>query len=143
MVVVALLGAGVGPATAMLPLLVLFILGGVIGLSLVAARLGVARPDMDVVQMVVQRPSRDDLILPGISIGAVVVQFVLNIGAFPAVKLLPPAVLYRPEMGPSPGLLLAAGIIAVLLLLTSLLFWRGRIAWRAPHEQQREAEAES
>jgi hypothetical protein len=143
MVTVALLHAGIGPATALLPLLVLLILAGVMGLSLVAARLGVARPDLDVVQLVVQRPGRPALALPGISISGVVVQLLVNIGASPAVKLFPPSVLYRPEMGPSQGLLSITGLLGAALLLAGFLAWRGRISWRAPREQQREAEAEA
>jgi hypothetical protein len=56
------------------------------------------------------------------------------------VKLLPPSVLYQPELGPSlDALLLAFTLSAVLLALVCLL-WAGRIEWIAPPEQQREAE---
>jgi hypothetical protein len=75
-----------------------------------------------------------------VSIGASVFQFLLSIVTIPAVKLLPPTVLYRPELAPSPNaLLVSVAVAAVLLALVSLL-WSGRIELRAPREQQREAE---
>jgi hypothetical protein len=133
--------AGVGPATLALPLLVGLIAVAVLALSAAVARLGVARPDLDVVHFVVKRPGRPDVALPGISISALVIQLAINIGAFPAVKILPPAVFYRPEIGPSPALVAASAAIAVILLIGAAGAWRGRVCWRASHEQQREAEA--
>jgi hypothetical protein len=56
------------------------------------------------------------------------------------VKLLPPSVLYQPELGPSrDALLVALGLSAVLSAFVWLL-WAGRIELDAPREQQREAE---
>jgi hypothetical protein len=72
-----------------------------------------------------------------------VLQFLLSIATIPAVKLLPPSVLYQPEIGPSTAaLLVMLGVASVLTLLVYLL-WADRIEVRAPVEQQREAEEHS
>jgi hypothetical protein len=133
--------SGVGPATIALPILAGLIAVGVLALSAAVARLGVARPDLDVLHLVIKRPGRSDLALPGISIGALLIQLLINVGAFPAVKLLPPDVFYRPEIGPSPSMLIASAIVAIILLIAAAVVWQGRVCWRASHEQQREAEA--
>jgi hypothetical protein len=90
---------------------------------------------------VIKRPGRPDAALPGISISAMVIQLAINVGAFPAVKLLPPDVFYQPEIGPSPSMLAVISAIAMILLIIAVVVWRGRVCWRAPREQQREAEA--
>lgn len=113
-----------------------------IGVSMLAARSGVAWPAFDVFQVVVRRPGRGERVLPAQSLGASVVQFLLNIGAFPAVKLVPPSVLYRPEMAPSPSLLAWALGVAALTVLLGAAAWWGRLSWRAPAPQQKEAEEE-
>jgi hypothetical protein len=77
---------------------------------------------------------------PPVSIGASVLQFLLSIATIPAVKLLPPSVLYQPELGPSRAAMLVALIVSVVLLSLVWLLWAGRIELRAPAEQQREAE---
>ena len=136
----ALVNAGVGPATLGLPVLILAIAVSVTAISVMVARLGVARPDLDVVYLTIKRPRHEDYTLPGISIGGMLIQLVLNIGAFPAVKLLPPSVLYRPELGPSPAFLWGSVALAALSVLGAWVTWRGRIAWHALPEQQREAE---
>jgi hypothetical protein len=130
---------GVGPATAGLPPFVLALAFSILALSAVLAWLGVARPDIDVVQFVVRWGLRERE-LPPISIGASVLQFVLAIATIPAVKIFPPSVLYQPEIGPSAGALLAALGVSAVLGGIAYLLWSGRIEWRAPAEQQREAE---
>ena len=101
--------------------------------------LGVAHPEIDVFQLVV-RWGRREKELPPISIGASVFQFLLSIVTIPAVKLLPPSVLYRPELGPSPNaLLVSVAVAAVLLALVCCAVVRPHRA-QAPREQQREAE---
>ena len=140
MLLYAALGTGVSPATvALLP--VAGAIGvGVSALSLSVARWGVARPDLDVIFLTIRRPGQEERALPGISLSGMAVQLVVNIGTFPAVKLLSPDTLYRPALGPSPGLLIVSlGLAAMLTAVTALVWW-GRIAWRAPREQQREAE---
>jgi len=132
--------SGVGPATVALPLLVLLIAVAILAASAAVARLGVARPDLDVFHIVLERPGRPSLRLPGISIGGMLIQLVINVGAFPLVKVLGPGVFYRPEIGPSPGLLFTTLLTALALTVVALLAWKGRVGWRAPPEQQREAE---
>ena len=138
--VVAVVDAGATGATLLLPLEVIFCVAIYVSASLLAARLGVAHPDRDVYFFVLKRPGHEDHEYPGISAGAMCVQFVLGIGTFPAVKLLPSSVLYRPEFAPSIGLLVGTGAIAALLAAAAFSAWSGRLAWRAPREQQREAE---
>ena len=130
---------GVGPATVGLLPLVLALACAILALSAVLAWLGVARPDIDVVQFVVRWGLREKELQP-ISIGASVLQFLLAIATIPLVKIFSPSVLYQPEIGPSVAALLSTlGVSAVLGGLACLL-WSGRIEWRAPAEQQREAE---
>lgn len=111
----------------------------VLAFSALLARAGVARPDIDVFQLVV-RWGRREKELPPVSIGASVLQFLLSIATIPAAKLLPPSVLYQPELGPSLKALLLALILSVVLLGLVYVLWSGRIEVRAPPEQQREAE---
>ena len=139
-VVYALAAEGAGPATVLLPVVVVLISAASVGVSMAFARLGVARPDVDVYEIVVKRPGHKALNLPGVSLGASFVHLLLNIGAFPAVKLLPPQTLYQPEMGPSAALLGWLAVVALGLLGIGFASWWGRVAWRAPRRQQREAE---
>jgi hypothetical protein len=130
---------GLGAATVALVPLVLAVAWSVLAISAVLARAGVARPDLDVLQIVVRLGRRETELAP-VSIGASVFQFLLSIITIPAVKLLPPSVLYQPELGPSrDALLVALGLSAVLSAFVWLL-WAGRIELDAPREQQREAE---
>jgi hypothetical protein len=130
---------GVGPATAALIPFVLALAWTVLAVSALFARAGVARPDLDVVQFVVRWGGRERALRP-LSIGAAVLQFLLAIATIPAVKLLPPSVLYQPEIGPSSNALLVALVLSGVLLVLVWAAWSGRIEWRAPQEQQREAE---
>ena len=130
---------GIAPATlGLIPFLVA-LAWIVVALSAVLARAGVARPDLDVVQFVVRWGKRETE-TPPISIGASVLQFLLSIATIPAVKSLPPSVLYQPELAPSVAALLSVSVISVLLVGVVFVVWEGRIDWRAPAEQQREAE---
>ena len=130
---------GLGPATTGLLPFVLTLAFAILALSAVLAWLGVARPDIDVIQFVVRWGPREKE-LPPISLGASVLQFLLAIATIPVVKIFPPSVLYQPEIGPSAAALLSTlGVSAVLGGLAYAL-WSGRIEWRAPAEQQREAE---
>jgi hypothetical protein len=130
---------GVGPATAGLLPFVLLLAFAILALSAVLAWLGVARPDIDVVQFMVRWGLREKE-LPPISIGASVLQFLLAIATIPAVKIFPPSVLYQPEIGPSEAALLSTLGVSALFAGLACLLWRGRIEWKAPAEQQREAE---
>jgi hypothetical protein len=118
---------------------VLALAWSVLAISILLARFGVARPDLDVVQLVVRWGRRERALRP-ISIGAAVFQLVLSIVTIPTVKLLSPSVLYQPELAPSPGALLVVLAASILLGGLVYLLWAGRIEWRAQVEQQREAE---
>lgn len=131
---------GVSPMTLGVVPLVLLLAIAVLALSLITARFGVTHPSQDVLQLVVKRPNREDQPLPGVSLSALVLQFVLNILTFPAVKLLPPDALFQPELAPSPALLAWTTAVTAVLSAGAWLCWRGRISRRAPREQQREAE---
>jgi hypothetical protein len=130
---------GLGPASAALVPFVLALAWLMLAISAALARIAVARPDIDVVQVVVRWRGQVKEI-PPISLSAAVIQFVFSIVTVPGAKLLRPSVLYQPEVGPSlDALLVALGASAVLGGLVYLL-WSGRIESSAPAEQQREAE---
>jgi hypothetical protein len=144
LVCVALAGwqEGLGPASAVLLPFASLLAWSILALSAVVAWAGVTRPDIDVIQFVLRWGRRENE-LPAISIGASVLQFLLSVATIPAVKLLPPSVLYQPDIGPSAGaLLIMLAVTAVLTLLVYVL-WSDRIQLRAPAEQQREAEQHS
>ena len=130
---------GLGPASVALVPFLLALAWWVVALSALLARAGVARPDVDVVQFVVRWGRRENELTP-LSIGASVLQFLLAIATIPVVKLLPPSVLYQPELGPSAEALAIVLAVSVLLLAPVYLAWTDRIELQAPAEQQREAE---
>ena len=130
---------GIGTASLGLAPLLLALAWAVLAISAVVARAGVARPDLDVVQFVVRWRRRESELRP-LSIGASVLQFLLGIATIPAVKLLPPSVLYRPELGPSRAALLMTLALSAALGALVYVSWSGRLAAEAPREQQQEAE---
>jgi hypothetical protein len=113
-----------------------------LGCAVAVARVGTARPDLDVFYITVRRPGRDERELPGQSLTGIAMQVLSNLGIFPAVKLLKPGALYRPELAVSPELVGASMVAAVAACIIATLVWRGRVAWKAPAAQEREAEAE-
>jgi hypothetical protein len=130
---------GLGPATAALVPFVLALAWVVLAISAVLARAGLARPEIDVVQVAV-RWRRREREYPPVSMSAAVFQFFLSIVTVPVAKLVSPSALYQPELGPSTGaLLITLGVSAVLALLVYVV-WSGRIELTAPREQQAEAE---
>lgn len=135
-------GEGLGPATLGLPLVVAFIAIGFLALSVAVARIGVARPDFDVFFVSVRRPGGKEHELPGFTITGMSMQLLSNFGVFPAVELLAPLVLYRPEIGLSPEALLWSGLATAVLCAVAWLAWWGRFSVRAPLGQEREAERE-
>ncbi len=141
LVCVALAGWGEGVDAASLALvpLLLALAWVVLAASALIARAGVAWPELDVVQLVVRWGRRERELRP-LSIGASTLQFLLGIATIPAVKLLPPSVLFEPELAPSPETMLVT--LAVSALLAGLVFasWAGRLRMDAPAEQQRDAE---
>jgi hypothetical protein len=133
---------GFGSASAALVPLVMALAVSILAISAVLARAGVARPDMDVLQFVVRWGRREKELTP-ISISASVFQFLLSIATIPIAKLLPPSVLYQPEIGPSAKAVLLAVAVSAALLGLAYVLWSGRIELNAPAEQQREAEEHS
>ena len=133
---------GLGSATVLLVPLVLALAWAILAVSAVLARLGVARPDLDVVQLVVRWGGREKESRP-LSIAAAAFQFLLSVVTIPMVKLLPPSVLYQPEVGPSASVLLWALALSGVLAALVYFSWSGRIDWKAPREQQREAEEQA
>lgn len=123
-------GEGVTAASALLiPFALLLAVGGV-GLSLAAARFGSARPDLDVVAVVVRRPGRPERSLPPLSLSAAAVQVVINLGAFPLVLALPPSILYRPEIAPSPPFFWWSTAVCLALAGAGVLAWVGRFDFK-------------
>ena len=110
-----------------------------VAVSALLARAGVAWPAYDVFQLSVRWGGRSRELAP-VSIGAATFQFVLSIVTIPAVKLLPPSVLYRPEAAPSASALAATLATGAVVGVAVWALWRGRVERRAPREQQREAE---
>ena len=133
---------GLGPASLALVPFLLGLAWSILAISALFARAGVARPDLDVVQFVVRWGKREKE-PPPISIGASVFQFAISVVTVPAVKLLPPSVLYQPELAPSPTALLFTLVLSVALSALVYWLWSGHIQLNAPREQQREAEEHS
>ena len=130
---------GLGPATAALVPFVLALAWSILAISAVLARAGIARPDIDVFQVIV-RWGRREKEVPPVSISATAFQFLLSIMTIPAVKLLPPSVLYKPELGPSLDAFLVVLVLSAVLAVVVYFLWSDRIELKAPAEQQREAE---
>ncbi|MEX2238405.1 MAG: hypothetical protein WEB00_12830 [Dehalococcoidia bacterium] len=135
----AAISEGVGPVTLLLPVVLLIFAWILVGLSMILARFGVARPDLDVIQFIIRRGGKD-VEVPPISIGASFLQLLLSIATIPVAKAISPSILYQPEMGPSLGLIAAALAVTVVTAAGVLACWWGRIEWEAPRDQQREAE---
>lgn len=130
---------GVGVVSVSLILLLLLLAVLFTELSALLARLGVARPDIDVIQFIV-RWRKQEKELPPISLTASFLQFGFSIATIPAVKAFSPGFLYDDVMRASGLGLLALLIGTVLCGATALLAWMGRLGAQAPREQQIEAE---
>jgi hypothetical protein len=116
-------------------LIVLFL-----GVSAAIARAGVAYPETDIVEVSIRWRGKDNRLQP-LSLSASVQQFVLGILTLPAVKVLQPGCLFGPEIRPSLEALVVTLLLAALSVAATALLWSGRLQWRAPREQQKEAEA--
>jgi hypothetical protein len=132
---------GVSPATPGVVLIVVNVAASAVGLSMLAARFGCARPDLDVVFLIIRRPKHDDFHLAGSSLSAACVQAILNILTFPTVKLMDPSHLYSPEFAPSLPLLAWLSGVSIVLCAAAALAWAGKLAWRAPRRQRVAEEA--
>lgn len=134
---------GGSPASAGLLVEAALILVLCVASSAALARWGVTNVGRDVFQFVLKRPGRDDRMFPGLSASALVLELLFNIGPFPLVKLLPPSVLYQPQMAPSFAFLAWTVVVAAVAMLAALIAWRGRLALRSPRRQQQLAEQET
>jgi len=130
---------GLAPSSLLLVPFVLALAWIVIAISALLARAGVARPDRDVVQLVVRWGGRERELQP-LSIGASVMQFLLSITTIPVAKGLPPSILFGPELRPSTAALAVTLVAAAALAVAVAIAWRGRVGVAAPGVQQREAE---
>ena len=111
-----------------------------LGISAVIGRWGVAYPETDIIQFVVRWRGSEKELEP-LSLSASVQQFVLGVLTLPAVQILAPGALFGPEIRPSSEALAVTLVLAVVSIAATALLWAGRLQWRAPPEQQREAEA--
>jgi hypothetical protein len=118
-------------------LIVLFL-----GVSAAIARAGVAHPETDVVEFSVRWRGRENKLQP-LSLSASVQQFVLGVLTLPAVKILQPGALFGPEIRPSYEALAITLTLAAFSVAAAALLWAGRLQWKAPSEQQKEAEAKA
>jgi hypothetical protein len=142
MIVYAAVSEGVGAETALLPVVVVSIAVGFLALCLAAARLGVARPDLDVFFLTVRRPRNKDWELPGLSVTGIAMQMLSNVGIFFLVAGLSPDSLFGDYMRPSTAVVLGSLAFAAALIAAAALAWWSRVSTRAPRAQEREAEAE-
>ena len=110
-----------------------------LGVSAAIARFGVAYSHVDTIQFVVRWRERETELSP-LSITASIQQFALGVLTLPAVKMLSPGALYQPEFEPSSAFFWVSLAVAAGSVIATALLWSGRIQWRAPREQQREAE---
>ena len=133
---------GIAAASILLVPFCLALAWSMLAISALVARAGVARPELDVVELVVRWGGKERR-LPPISIGASVFQVLTSVVTLPVAKLVPPGVLYRPAVGPSPTALLIALAVAAGSTVAVHLAWSDRAVLRAPAEQQSEAEAQS
>jgi hypothetical protein len=140
MVLCAIVVEGWTTATFVLIPVVLLVALAVLAFSLAVARFGITRPDLDVVSLVIRRPGHLDRELKPISLGAMFIQLIAEIGVFPLVKLTHPSILYRPELVPSPSLTAIVAVVTATLSGLALLLWKGRFAIHAPSAQQAELE---
>jgi hypothetical protein len=115
-------------------------LGVIPALSLVIARLGVARPDVDVVSLIVRRIAHADREIGPFTLSGVAVQLGTQVGVIPIVKLASPSILFRPELVPSLPLVVALMAVTCVLGLCAYAAWHDRIDLHAPAEQRLEAE---
>jgi hypothetical protein len=130
---------GVGVVSVSLIVLMLLLAVLFTELSALIARLGVTRPDIDVIQFIV-RWHKQEKELPPISLTASFLQFGFSIMTIPAVKALSPAFLYGDVVRASGVGLLALLIATVLCGAAAWVVWMGRLSAQAPREQQIEAE---
>jgi hypothetical protein len=133
---------GVDVTAGLIALVVLMLAASMLSVSLLAARFGVARPEIDVVQFIVRWRGKTNELKP-LSISASIVQFLLSIMPLPAASLLGASVMFGPELGLATGALVWMTLVTAVLAGVTLAAWTGRTSWEAPPEQQVEIEAKA
>jgi hypothetical protein len=132
---VAMSKEGVDPTALLIPIAVCEIALIFFAWSAAASRAGVAWPHVDVIKISIDWLGRKRE-LPPVSLGASLLQFLWSILTLPAIYIFASSILYRPKMGLDPEAMLWLTVGCVLAVALMLLCWWGRIAWRAPREQQ-------
>jgi hypothetical protein len=114
----------------------------IVAISAALARLALLRPELDVAEVAIRWGGKLRE-LPPLSLSASILQAFLSLVTVPLAKLLPPSILYQPELAPSAEAVLI--VLAASGLAGGLVYWiwSGRIGLRAPAEQQREAEEQA
>lgn len=141
MVLISGFSQGWGPESLLLLPLLVGLAVFFLAVSAVIARAGVAHPETDTIQFVIRWRGSEKEMEP-LSLSASVQQFVLGILTLPAVQILAPGALFSATaMRPSLELFLATIVLTIASIAATALLWAGRLQWKAPREQQREAEA--
>jgi hypothetical protein len=130
---------GVTPASLALIPFIVALAWLTLAISAALARIALLRPEFDVVEIVLCWGGKRRNLAP-ISISASVLQFLLSIATLPAAKLLPPSILYQPELAPSHVAVLAVLTVGAAFALLVYALWSRRVALTARRDQQREAE---
>jgi hypothetical protein len=94
----------------------------VLAVSALIARAGVARPDLDVVQIVFHRAGQRHALIP-VSVGASIFQAFLSLWTVVALSL-PVRSLFQPEFAPSGALLAVVGVVALAFGAAALAVWK-------------------
>jgi hypothetical protein len=129
---------GVAPASLALVPFILAVAWLVLAASAAMARVALLRPEIDVAQINLRWGGRL-WEFPPLSLSASLLQFLLSIATLPAAKLLPPSILYQPELAPSAEAMVVVLAACTISGVMVFFLWSGRLALRAPREQQREA----
>jgi hypothetical protein len=130
---------GLSPASVAVLLVIAALAWLILVISAAVARVAIVRPEVDVVQFAVRWRGRNRELRP-VSITASMLQFLLSIATVPAAALLDPSSFYQPEFAPSRWAVLTLLTVSVALTASAYFLWSGRLARRAPAEQQKEAE---
>jgi hypothetical protein len=133
---------GVSPATlGVIPEIALIAIA-FLAVTVAVARIGVARPGLDVFFVTVRRPGHEPRDLPGLTASGLVVQLLSTMAIFPLVEVLEPGALFQPELAPSAAMLGVTLAAALTASAVAVAAWWGRMSWAAPDAQQQEAERE-
>ena len=107
-----------------------------LGLSVLFARFGVAKPQHDVVQFVIRRARRDEVAIPPMSISSAILQIIFGTFTLPAIKLVDPDAFFRPEFAASSTVLLVSAAGTAVVVAAAILAWHDRLRIQARPRQQ-------